>query len=241
MPVANLFMNQILQSGEVLSSPSGLYRAVIGTDGQLRVCKYPKTGGRIELWSMAGNPVPGSHFVVTSGGSMELRDPDGDIVSRRGCTPISNINACLQKVDPFVAMQDDGNFVLYNRTDAFFLPIWASDTNESDEARHGCVIPGEVYIEISSGTLGGDNFNRTVQNTSSGPAVIIAGNRSVTALPDGKVQLYAPGVVAVEATIAKDPDVPSGTGDAQPTASVNYDATKETFVLKRTGNILQLL
>jgi hypothetical protein len=115
-----------LSAGQSIVSPSGEYELLMQSDGNL--VEYV-TGGR-SIWSSQTSGQPGAHAIMQSNGDLVVVDAAGQSVWSSN----SHTSGCASEL----AMQDDGNLVIYGPDDS---AIW--DTGIPDSLADGDVLkPG---------------------------------------------------------------------------------------------------
>ncbi|MBV9593714.1 MAG: CHAP domain-containing protein [Actinobacteria bacterium] len=135
-PAATLASTQGLGAGQVLSSPSGRYQAVMQGDGNLVV--YGPSGA---IWS--------SGTAGTGPGQLMMQS-DGNLVLYSAGRPTWASNTEPSAADRLV-MQDDGNLVIY---DGGNRPLWSSFTG-STGARADTLATGQ-QLGTGQALLSGD-------------------------------------------------------------------------------------
>jgi microsomal dipeptidase-like Zn-dependent dipeptidase len=121
-----------LMMGQALTSPSGVFRAVMQTDGNFVVYQGPRV-----LWA-TGTTGVASNVSSQGGAPYEMIvTPDGDLERLAYLQTCPANTPCLANwfsytkgkgTPPYMlTMQDDGNLVLYDSTNK---PIWVTGTNQ---------------------------------------------------------------------------------------------------------------
>lgn len=112
-----LLANQILGSGQWLSSPNGQYTLTMGPAGNLVLSAGVSSPSTI--WSAPKNNfVPGSYVAMQS---------DCNLVIYAGSRPTWASGTSGHGPGCFLAQQSDGNLVLYNADDQ---PLWAANSHQ---------------------------------------------------------------------------------------------------------------
>ena len=120
-----------LMMGQALTSPSGVFQAVIQSDGNFVVYQGPRA-----IWALGrtgltfnGSPIgPPYEMILTPNGDLERLAYGQTCPANTPCIANWFSNSKGKGTPPYMlTMQDDGNLVVYDSTNT---PIWATDTNQ---------------------------------------------------------------------------------------------------------------
>ena len=120
-----------LMTGQALTSPSGVFQAVIQSDGNFVVYQGPRA-----IWALGrtgltfnGSPIgPPYEMILTPNGDLERLAYGQTCPANTPCIANWFSNSKGKGTPPYMlTMQDDGNLVVYDSTNT---PIWATDTNQ---------------------------------------------------------------------------------------------------------------
>ena len=132
---------QTLGPGDALTSPSGQYSLVMGTDGALVLQKAPNfLNPQPYALTFAEGP-PGTRLVLQTDGNLVLYAPDN--------TPIFSSGVVTGDVVERLVMQDDGNAVLYDNNDRVRFDFLGS---VEGLVPGGTLLPGESVSSAGGGT-----------------------------------------------------------------------------------------
>ena len=110
--------DQVLGSGQTLTSPNGQVALTMQSDGNL-VSSFPVNGGRRVLWASGTEGNPGANCVMQGDGNLVVYSAMGSVLWSSGSAGHAGAVAIVQ---------DDGNTVVYAQSGS---PVWSSDTADS--------------------------------------------------------------------------------------------------------------
>ena len=186
----------LLQPGQSITSPNGLFQLVMQTDGNLVV--YLVAQGD-PLWSTGTSGNPGAVAAMQNDGNLVVYTESGSALWASGT---SAPNATL-------TLQGDGNLVIYGSNSAGQYPVWASHTDNvrGYELTSGQLLqPGQYLVSqnrqyvlkmSSQGNLSISSIGQYVCPMWSVPAVVTSTSQAFPPQSGAYLQLTSSGDLAL--------------------------------------------
>lgn len=180
-----------LRAGDTLVSPNGKFKFFFGSNGDFTLYRF-EPGRLIPLARFSIDPARGGFIHISQTGAAQLAGhfcgswtgPLGGIRwARPGHGgPVNN---------PLATLNDDGNFVLYSRTDGGTIngARWSTETSGNYEAT---INPDEVVGLIAVGRISID-ANAVLTNSLPSSIQVSDGRIAKELPPNASVGIYAPG------------------------------------------------
>lgn len=198
---AHLKFGQEMPWDHYLESPNGLFRAELHGDGQLVIKILNTSTRRIQYLYDSHTPLGADCKLTTRTYRQNINgiytyfgaaitSPSGDV---RTAHKLGKLLLGARRFEPWLAMQDDGNLVLFSDNARSFV-----DSTETVTPLSQLAIPGEKQVLVTSGTLAVGQGNHVIINDNSDRIVVSDGQTTKVLRQNEAIPASSSGTIAIQ-------------------------------------------